>query len=352
MNEDEEGVTTNDTPDPRFTDGGAFIFDIPDTIPAVWGTGQEVVWAEGEALMIVGPSGVGKTTLTGQLVRALLGLSPEVLGYPVQRVQGKVLYLAMDRPRQIGRSLHRHFHPTERDVVSERLVIWEGPPPADLAKNPQLLKNMCLTAGASVVIVDSLKDAAIGLSDDAVGAGYNSARQLALAAGVEVLELHHQVKRGANGTKPNTLADVYGSTWITGGSGSVVLLWGEAGDPIVDLLHLKQPAEPIGPLKVSHDHHAGRSTVWEQADAETIVAAARGGVTARDYAEQMFDTDKPDPSQIERARRKLNSLVKAGRIDFREIPAADGANPSKVYVPRGSTQGSTHLFGRGPSTAA
>ncbi len=61
-------------------------------------------WVEGEALLIVGPSGVGKTTLTGQLVRARMGLGDGlVLGMPVSPGR-RVLYLAMDRPAQIARA--------------------------------------------------------------------------------------------------------------------------------------------------------------------------------------------------------------------------------------------------------
>ena len=54
--------------------GGSFVLDAPDTPAAVWGTGKDVLWAEGEALMIAGPQGVGKTTLANQLIKARLGL--------------------------------------------------------------------------------------------------------------------------------------------------------------------------------------------------------------------------------------------------------------------------------------
>jgi len=125
--------------------------------------------------------------------------------------------------------------------------------------------RMCEQAGADTVVVDSLKDAAIGLSDDEVGAGWNRARQFALREGVQVLELHHTVKRGANGAEPNTLADIYGSTWITSGAGSVISLWGEAGDPIVSLRHLKQPFAEVGPFRLLHDHTTGITTVHHTA---------------------------------------------------------------------------------------
>lgn len=313
-----------------FTPGGNFMFDIPDKTPAVWGAEQDVAWAVGEALMICGSPGVGKTTLTGQLVAGSL-FGGDVLGLPVTPCD-KVLYLAMDRPQQIARSLRRHFTRAQKEEVNNRLTIWKGPPPADLAKNPDLLRDLCLEAGANRVVVDSLKDAAIGLSEDAVGAGYNNARQKALAADIEVLELHHQVKRGADGGTPNTLSDVYGSTWLTGGAGSVILLSGKPGDTIVDFRHLKQPADTIGPFKVMHDHAAGISSVWNAADPLAMIQASRGqGITARDYAAALFEKDKPTANEIEKARRKLNAMNKAGVIGSVETPATNGGNPGKVY---------------------
>ena len=97
-----------------FVGGGAFILDAPDRVPALWGEGDRVLWAEGEALMVCGGPGVGKTTITGQLVRALLA-GGDVLGLPVAR-RRRVLYLAMDRPRQIARSLRRQFGPEDSQL--------------------------------------------------------------------------------------------------------------------------------------------------------------------------------------------------------------------------------------------
>ena len=62
-----------------------------------------------------------------------------------------------------------------------------------------------------------------------------------VASEIEVVVSHHQRKATGYNKKPTTLADVYGSTWLTAGAGSVVLLWGEAGDPIVELTHLGSP---------------------------------------------------------------------------------------------------------------
>ncbi len=297
----------------RFTEGGRFVLDAPDRVPAIWGNGAEVLWAQHEALILAGPPGVGKTTLTGQVVRALIGLQPSVLGYTVRPTADRVLYLAMDRSAQIARALRRNFTPDDRDVLDQRLAVLKGPPPLDLARHTTMLAELAQTAGASVVVVDSLKDAALGLTDDEVGAGWNRARQTALAAGVDVLELHHTVKRGANGATPTTLADLYGSAWITAGAGSVVLLWGAAGDPIVDLTHLKQPAEQVAPFRVLHDHAAGTSSVWNPTDPLAVLrAAGAAGLTAGALAGAMFDKVTPSANEVEKARRKLDRLVSTG----------------------------------------
>jgi replicative DNA helicase len=295
---------------PTTIDGATFILNQPKEIPAIWGHGEQILWAEGEALMICGPQGVGKTTLAGQILYARLGLLDRVLDFPLQPTASRVLYLACDRPAQIARSLSRGVHEQWGDTLREKLFIWKGPPPDDFAKHPLLLREMCLKAKADTVFIDSLKDVAIGLTDDTVGASYNRARQFAVAAGIQVIELHHQTKRGAGGQgEPKTLADVYGSVWLTSGAGSVLLLWGDAGDPIVQLRHLKQPAEEVGPLRVSHDHNAGVSEVSHSVDLVKLAAQSRSGLSARDAAVAMFDTVKPTTAQVEKARRKLDRLV-------------------------------------------
>ena len=123
-----------------------------------------------------------------------MSIPSEVLALPVTGRGKRVLYLAMDRPAQIARSLHRQFPEGKRKMLAEKLVVWKGPPPGDLAANPALLTSLAEKAGADIVFLDSLKDAAIGLSDDAVGAGYNRARQLLLQSGRQLCELHHPVK--------------------------------------------------------------------------------------------------------------------------------------------------------------
>jgi KaiC/GvpD/RAD55 family RecA-like ATPase len=326
-------------PDPaethtRLRDGAAFILDAPETIPTIWGDGDACLWSRGEALMIAGPPGVGKTTLTGQLLRGLIGLQPLVLGLTITPTHGRVLYLAMDRPAQIARALRRCFNETERQILTDKVRVWEGPPPGDVARHPDILLSLAQLADADTLIVDSMKDAAIGLTEDEVAAAYNRARQTCLANGVQILELHHMVKRGANGNKPTELADVYGSAWLTAGAGSVILLWGAAGDPIVAMTHLKQPAAEVGPWTLIHNHVEGSTDIYHGTDVLAVVTASgTHGVTAPVVAASLFDTDKPTEAQKEKARRKLTRLVSDGYVVTRDgAKGATRGKPQAVYL--------------------
>lgn len=319
----------------RLVPGGSFIFDEPDTVPVLWGTGDQVLWAAGESMFVVGPQGVGKTSVVNQLVLARIGVrDPELLGYPVVVSDDPVLYLAADRPRQVARSLRRMVDPDDRDRLNERLTVWKGPPPVDLARDPNLLVDMAAACQAGAVVLDSLKDLAIGLSDDETGAGVNRAIQTALVAGVEVIPLHHQRKAGANGGKPKSMSDVYGSTWLTAGAGSVLLLWGEPGDLVVTLHHLKQPADDIGPLSLIHDHDTGTTTLVDQLDLVGLASRAPNGITAADAARALFGTQDPERNQTEKARRRLDRLAKAGELQLEPgNPAGSNPTPNRYRRP-------------------
>lgn len=321
-----------------FVTGDVFILDAPDKIPAVWGDGHEVLWADGEALMLNGPAGVGKSTIAGQLVRARLGLQDHVLGWPVEAGMLRVLYLAMDRPPQIARANRRLYTEADREVLRARLVVWRGPPPYDLAKRPETLVEMAFEAGADTIVVDSLKDAAVGLSDDETAAGYNRARQQALADGFQVIELHHQRKAvsGKGATPPNTLDDVYGSTWLTAGAGSVLLFWGAPGDAIVEMRHLKQPMDPVGPLRILHDHDAGTSVVYHSTDMLALAVANRGRLTAKLAAKALCEKDDPTPNEVEKARRRLDRLVEQGLLIVTQQGSRGGADRTETMYGRAS----------------
>lgn len=306
----------------RLKDGATWLSGADAQTSPIWGDQERALslWEAGEPCILAGPSGVGKTTITGQLILGSLGLVPDVLGFPVAPAEGLVLLISADRPRQAVRSFARMFHPEHQERVRERLRVWEGPLPFDIGKEPeQFIEFLREIPGVTRVFIDSLKDVAFDLSKDEVGSRVNSAHQDAVAAGYDIFINHHQRKATSGGGKPNSLADVYGSTWITAGAGSVVLLWGEPGSPIVELTHLKQPADQVGPLQIVHDHETGHSSVVDTPDLLAIVRASPMGISAREAASLSLGKEDLSKGEIERFRARLKKLEKKEQITPRDI---------------------------------
>lgn len=314
---------------PRLHPGGAWILDAPAAIPAIWGRDEEVLWAEGEPFLLVGPDGVGKTTVAQQLLLARCGLADSLLGFPVRAEERRVLLVAADRPKQARRSMARMVEPADRAQLDERLVVHEGPLPADLGLEPAALLQVATAQGAGTVVIDSLKDLAVDLSSDEVGSRVARAFQLLIAEGIEVLCIHHTRKQQAG-----ALEDVYGSRWITAVSGSVGFLNGHAGDPVVTFGHVKQPGERIPNLKLIHDSARGRTTVQRRVDIVALVEASPAGLTLEELAAVVEETTTPTKAQREALRKRLTRLVGNGEI--REVKGsrggAGGGVPTK-YLP-------------------
>lgn len=311
--EDEDAAASAKAAGPsRAASGADFILAAPTQTPAIWGEGSRVLWAEGEGFMITAHQGLGKTTIGQQLLLHALGIGgPEFLELPVRQLAegGRVLYLAMDRPAQAARSWRRMVTDADKDVLHERLVVWKGPLPVNVLASPDALADWAqeVCPGVSMLAVDSVKDLCPGLTKDEVGAGLNLAWQEVIARGVELLLLHHQRKAQGGATERlNTLDDVFGSTWLTSGLGSVVALEGQPGDPRVSMLHLKQPADALDPLMLEHNHETGRTRllVAKQSVLE-VLGTASGPMTAREIAASLYDTTEPDGAMLKRVRRDL-----------------------------------------------
>jgi replicative DNA helicase len=311
--------------------GATFALDSPDTVEAVWGSGTTVLWPKGEPTMLYGPDGVGKTSVAQQVVLRLIGIGgSDLLGQPIRATEGKALYLALDRPKQAARSLRRMVTEKDREILSKRLVVWQGQLPFDLVKDPAALVAFALERGCTHVVIDSVKDLAPKLSDEDTGTALHRAWQACVEHSVEVFALHHPRKAQGDNKKPKTLADVYGSRWITAGCGSIVLLWGDAGDAIVELEHLKQPADVVGPLTLLHDNHKGKTEVFFADDVVSVVRALGGRATALEVARRMLPSkdERKERANKERARRNLEAAARDGRLKKDE----EGPQGVAVYV--------------------
>jgi replicative DNA helicase len=266
--------------------------------------------------MIVGPQGVGKSTIAQQLTLTRIGLYDEFLGMTVVPDARPVLYVAADRPKQIKRSLARMVSEKDLPLLRAKLFVWSGPLDFNLVSDPAGLARLGVELGVGTIVVDGLKDVAVELSSDAVGSAVNMTFQNVVAEGIELLVLHWQRKAQTGNKEPKTLDDVYGSAWITAGCGSVLLLWGEPGDPVVELKHLKQPSEPVGPLTLVHDHEHGDTRVQVAPDVwQALSDAGVGGLTVSTWAHLRYGRQKPTRSEIERARRELEKLDGVRRVD-------------------------------------
>jgi replicative DNA helicase len=192
--------------------------------------------------------------------------------------------------------------------------------------------EVCPDAGD--VVVDSVKDMVPGVAKDEVGAALNMAWQELIARGVELMLLHHQRKAQQGTPRVNALDDVYGSTWLTSGLGSVFALDGDPGAQIVKLKHLKPVVMQLDDTQIRHDHHTGTTTVHDSADVELIDVvrqAGDAGVTALEAAQNVVGA--AGTAELQKVKRELNKLVKTGSVEkIQGTRTAKGAEPDRWRV--------------------
>ena len=102
---------------------------------------------------------------------------------------------------------------------------------------------------------------------------------------------------------------------------------------MVRALHLKQPQEPWGPAWITHDHARGRSSVSNRVDLLERLAITQV-MTTLSAAQLMYETEKPNRAQVERARRQLDALVRRGLATTTPgRPGGEGGSGATRYHP-------------------
>lgn len=312
--------------DDESQDGWDFLASDDVDEPPIWGHEKgAALWSSGESLMIVGPPGAGKSTLAHLVVFARLGLLAEVVGHDVVDDGGKVLYLAMDRPKQIQRAMRRLVRPEHETTLRTRLVVHRGPLPFSVTEGAgqTRIRDWARSIGATTVVVDSIKDVLPDASAEESAGNYNLARQSCLAAGIEWIELHHNRKANGTNKEPNTLEDVYGARWITAGAGSVISLWqDEPGSPLVSLRHIRAAGEKLFDTPMVLDPVAGTLEARATATLEDhLKQVGKHGTTVAAAAEAIHGL-KVKPGQVEAVRNKLKRMKDNGKVEI--VPREGG----------------------------
>ena len=122
------------------------------------------------------------------------------------------------------------------------------------------------------------------------------------------------------------------------GAGSVVLLWGSAGDVLVELVHLKQPVAQVGPLRIDHDHNTGVTSVDRgDVDPFTVLCHTPNGLAARDHHSTAHDRTDREPGAWSRSPHRLVAAT-----------SPTGANRNRADRPERHLRGTSRTWPEEP----
>ena len=214
------------------------------------------------------------------------------------------------RPRE---AFKRLVNLNDADLLAETPRHWKGAAPVRSREvRSGALADFVESHRAGTLMIDSVKDMTVGLSDDVQRCQFNMAIEEGHRPRHRVLSNHHQRKAQAEKKRPDTLDDVYGPRGLPQATEACCLLWGKPNDPIVTLHHVKSP-------RMRSDRSNSRSTSSKEADsprrrnrAGTAGCRRHDGLEAADAARQVYETDKPSAARREKIRRQLEELVKGG----------------------------------------
>ena len=301
-------------------DGVAFL-ESGNNAPPIWGEGGQALWAPGQGQMIFGSDGVGKSAVLQQVCMARIGIrDSSVLGFNIEPSDKTILYLALDRPEQIKRSIARMVNLNDSVIYSrfkEKFIFWKGVLPFSCDFDPKGFAEWCMKIGGDnlgMVIGDSVKDMVSSCVDDGAGIGFNDTVQALLNYGVEVGVCHHNRKNSKDG-KPRKLDDVYGSRWLVAGLGSVLNIWKYENDKDRrELTQLKTPyGEAIDPIDYEDNYVKGISEVAQSKTGilmDALIRAGEQGMTIEDIVLLLYKRVKDKDSDYDAYRQRTYRLLK------------------------------------------
>ena len=151
---------------------------------------------------------------------------------------------------------------------------------------------------------------------------WNREVQVAIAAGIQVLILHHDTKKPLNSdgtSRTPTIDRLYGSTFVTAGMGSVLHL--DQTDNTLKLRQLKPVVEQQPTLVIQHDNTTGRTIISANDNqCEILAAIGPNGATTQEINQRLGATNDISKQALKRA---LERLMKARLISC-ERPAKRG----------------------------
>lgn len=196
-------------------------------------------------MLFTGPSGVGKTQFSMQAALSFI-LGKKLLSRDTH-FGGRIGFLSMEMgPAEVKEFLRLQMaalSEEEQEEVNKRFVIFPTGEPLflDTEQGQTQLKVEIERHNLDGVLIDSLGKAVVtGLSDD--DAMRNLMNWLSIVrTHMEVFfwTIHHHRKASGDNKKPKTLADVFGSQFLTSLSSSVISLWPPDDSDVVEVNSLK-----------------------------------------------------------------------------------------------------------------